>query len=125
MADLRCISNLSITSQCKQELPSFVVNYSITPLHTPKYLISSYITINLGCSVILFPLSPTSLYFSHFLLELLLIYIASQLKYRLVGNTNLVSLLNKTPSHSLVMCRMICGLSPLIMLSLTSLRSSV
>ena len=42
-----------------------------------------YTTVNLGVSVILFPLSPTPIYFVHFILELLLIYIAFQLKYRL------------------------------------------
>lgn len=40
--------------------------------------------LNLGCSIVLFPLSPTSFYFAHFVLELILVYIASQLKYRLV-----------------------------------------
>lgn len=44
-----------------------------------------YTVLNLGCSIILFPLSPTSFYFAHFVLELILVYIASQLKYRLVG----------------------------------------
>ena len=42
-----------------------------------------YTVLNLGCSIILFPLSPTSFYFAHFVLELILVYIASQLKYRL------------------------------------------
>ena len=43
-----------------------------------------YTSVNLGVSVILFPLSPTPIYFVHFFFELLLIYIAYQLKYRLV-----------------------------------------
>lgn len=47
---------------------------------------SRYTVLNLGCSIILFPLSPTSFYFAHFVLELILVYIASQLKYRLVWN---------------------------------------
>ena len=42
-----------------------------------------YTSVNLGVSVILFPLSPTPIYFVHFFFELLLIYIAYQLKYRL------------------------------------------
>lgn len=47
-----------------------------------------YTSVNLGVSVILFPLSPTPIYFVHFFFELLLIYIAYQLKYRLVRHSN-------------------------------------
>lgn len=53
-------------------------------VHLSRAIHHSYTTVNLGVSVILFPLSPTPIYFVHFILELLLIYIAFQLKYRLV-----------------------------------------
>ena len=57
---------------------------NLTVYGSSVLLNSRYTVLNLGCSIILFPLSPTSYYFAHFVLELILVYIASQLKYRLV-----------------------------------------
>ena len=42
-----------------------------------------YNVLNSGLSILLFPLSPTPLYFVHFVIEMVLIIISGQLKYRL------------------------------------------
>ncbi|KAK8821497.1 hypothetical protein WA556_001948 [Blastocystis sp. ATCC 50177/Nand II] len=65
-------------------LSTFLTLYGAYAMHAQSLdHLTVYKVLNSGLSILLFPLSPTSLYFVHFIIELVLIFLAAQLKYRL------------------------------------------